>query len=105
MSAPQDGPTARIKVICGRDPAKTREFSARHDLPWSVDYNDVLKNPEIHVVDIVLPSGLHAETGIAAARAGKHVIVEKPIDVTLDESFRILGKVVTWLSGGARKNS
>jgi predicted dehydrogenase len=43
------------------------------------DYRELLANPEVHLVDICLPTPLHAETAIAALRAGKHVICEKPL--------------------------
>ncbi len=43
----------------------------------------MLKRPDIDVVTICTPSGAHMEPAIAAAKAGKHVIVEKPLDVTL----------------------
>jgi predicted dehydrogenase len=45
--------------------------------------DDMLANPAIHVVTIGTPSGAHLEPAVAAARAGKHVIVEKPLEITL----------------------
>ena len=47
-------------------------------------YDEMLKVKEIDIVTIATPSGLHAEPVIAAAKAGKHVICEKPLDVTLE---------------------
>lgn len=47
------------------------------------DLDAMLANPEIDVVTICTPSGAHMEPAIAAAKAGKHIIVEKPLDVTL----------------------
>jgi len=47
------------------------------------DYRDLLKNKDIDIVNICTPSGLHGEVVIEAAKAGKHVIVEKPLEVTL----------------------
>ncbi len=54
------------------------------------DFNDMLKDPAVDIVTIASPSGSHMEPAVAAARAGKHVIVEKPIEITLDRIDRIL---------------
>ncbi|MEE3369262.1 MAG: Gfo/Idh/MocA family oxidoreductase [Planctomycetota bacterium] len=52
--------------------------------------NDLLANPTVDVVTICTPSGAHAEPAVAAAKAGKHVIVEKPLEVTLKRCDRII---------------
>jgi UDP-N-acetyl-2-amino-2-deoxyglucuronate dehydrogenase len=83
-------PEARIAAVCDSDPAalaaaesdlgaqrSTSNLNLYSELP------DLLANPDIDVISVCTPSGLHAEHGIAAARAGKHVLVEKPVDVTL----------------------
>lgn len=50
----------------------------------------MLKNPEIQVVTIGTPSGAHLDPAVAAARAGKHVIVEKPLEITLKRCDKII---------------
>jgi UDP-N-acetyl-2-amino-2-deoxyglucuronate dehydrogenase len=50
------------------------------------DYHELLENPDLDVVSICTPSGMHAEMGIAAAKAGKHVIVEKPMAMSLQDA-------------------
>jgi UDP-N-acetyl-2-amino-2-deoxyglucuronate dehydrogenase len=57
---------------------------ACHDLPTLLD------DPRVHVVTVCTPSGAHLEPAVAAARAGKHVIVEKPLEVTLARCDRII---------------
>lgn len=52
--------------------------------------NDLLADPAVDVVTICTPSGAHAEPAVAAAKAGKHVIVEKPLEVTLKRCDRII---------------
>jgi UDP-N-acetyl-2-amino-2-deoxyglucuronate dehydrogenase len=47
------------------------------------DLDQMLADPAVHVVTICTPSGVHMEPAVAAAKAGKHVIVEKPLDITL----------------------
>jgi UDP-N-acetyl-2-amino-2-deoxyglucuronate dehydrogenase len=53
-------------------------------------FEELLSDPLVDVVDICLPSGLHAEYGCAAAQAGKHVIVEKPIDISFENASRLI---------------
>ncbi|MGA2259554.1 MAG: Gfo/Idh/MocA family oxidoreductase, partial [Thermoguttaceae bacterium] len=52
--------------------------------------DDLLANPAVHVVTIGTPSGAHLEPAVAAARAGKHVIVEKPLEITLRRCDQII---------------
>ena len=62
---------ARAKVLAARYGAEAKTFEA------------ILADPAIDAVHVCVPSGLHAELGVRALRAGKHVIVEKPMDVSL----------------------
>ncbi len=57
------------------------EFGAQHAY---TDYHELLARDDVDIVSICVPSGLHAAVGIDAARAGKHVLSEKPIDITLE---------------------
>ncbi len=50
----------------------------------------MLADPAVEVVSVCVPSGLHAEIGVEAARAGKHLVIEKPIDVTLEAADRLV---------------
>jgi predicted dehydrogenase len=52
--------------------------------------SDMLADPAVDVVTIGTPSGAHMEPAVAAARAGKHVIVEKPLEITLARSDKII---------------
>lgn len=61
---------------------KRRAFSA--DQSYS-DYNDLLKNDSVDAVDICVPNFLHSKIAVAAAEAGKHVLVEKPMAITVAE--------------------
>ena len=53
------------------------------------DFAEMLKNPEIDVVSVCTPSGLHSDMAVQALRAGKHVLVEKPMDITVDKILAI----------------
>ena len=50
----------------------------------------LLARPDVEVVCVCVPSGLHAEIGVQAAKAGKHLVVEKPIDVSLEAADRLI---------------
>ena len=54
------------------------------------NYEDLIKNPEIDAVAICTPNSTHPKIGIAAARAGKHVLTEKPIATTLEEAEALI---------------
>lgn len=55
-----------------------------------IDYHELLENPDLDVVSICTPSGIHAEMGIAAAKAGKHVVVEKPMSMSLQDADALI---------------
>ncbi len=82
-------------IVCRRNEAKGREFAQEFGLEFSPDYQKVFQRNDIDIVDILLPSGKHAPVGIEAARAGKHVIVEKPIDVTLEKADELIRECET----------
>lgn len=54
-----------------------------------LDFDEMLKNPDIDIVSICVPSGMHADLAVRALEAGKHVLVEKPIDITVEAAMRI----------------
>ncbi len=54
------------------------------------DLKDMLADPDVDIVTICTPSGAHMEPAVAAANAGKHVVVEKPLEITLKRCDRII---------------
>lgn len=54
------------------------------------DLKQMLADPEVDVVNICTPSGAHMEAAVAAAKAGKHVVVEKPLEITLKRCDKII---------------
>ena len=80
--------TPRMKVLCGRD---GRRAKAAGELGWeesATDWREVVKRPDIDLVDVATPGDSHAEIAIAAARAGKAVFCEKPLANTVRGSRR-----------------
>jgi UDP-N-acetyl-2-amino-2-deoxyglucuronate dehydrogenase len=78
-------PGARLVAVCDRDAARAQALGTTLGVPWHDDLAALLARPDVEAVTICAPSGLHGEIGIAAARAGKHVIVEKPVETTLEK--------------------
>ncbi len=73
-----------MHTVVARHPNETKAFARRWG--WqnaSTDYDAVLKDPEIDLVDIGVPNNVHRELAVAALKAGKHVACEKPLANTL----------------------
>jgi predicted dehydrogenase len=89
-------PHARILSVSDVDLARARQFAEefRLDCETRTDYEDVLRDDRLDLVDITSPSHLHTEHGIAAAEAGKHLLVEKPMALTMNENRSLRDAVV-----------
>ncbi len=81
------GSLGQVTAVCSSRQLDAGELSAKHQSPIKVyrDVADLLKDPNIHAVSICSYHKQHAEQVIAAARAGKHVIVEKPLALKVSE--------------------
>lgn len=76
---------AYLVAVGHYDPGRFAEIEARFGVPCMLE-QDILSHPEVEVICICTPSGQHSSQTIAAARVGKHVLVEKPIATTLHEA-------------------
>ena len=74
---------ARLAAVCDVRPERAQEFGARYSVPSFESLSDMLREPGIDVVSVLTPSGMHAEHAIAVARGRRHVVVEKPMALTL----------------------
>lgn len=87
----RDRDDARIVAVCdtdgGRAQAKAREWGVERVY---TDYRQVLEDPEIDLVELLVPHDLHAPMTIAACRAGKHVSVQKPMALTAAEADQMI---------------
>jgi predicted dehydrogenase len=83
-------PDAELIAVCDVIPEKAQRLAETYPADVYIDYHDMVQRDDIDVVVVLTPSGLHAEVGIAAAEAGKHVIVEKPMDVTLAKADALI---------------
>lgn len=66
------------------------EFAKKYNCDYYTDYHEMLKREDIDIVIICTPSGVHAQHGIDVARARKHVMVEKPIEITIEASDELI---------------
>lgn len=74
---------ARLVAVCDLSEERARSLAQKQGCKYYLDFEEMLRDPEVEVVTIATPSGSHAQLVVTAAKAGKHVIVEKPLDVTL----------------------
>lgn len=77
-------PNAQIIAVCDTREAAAKAKAEKYGCAYYTDLAEMLKRDDIHVCNVVVPSGLHAKLGIQCADAGKHVICTKPIDITLE---------------------
>jgi UDP-N-acetyl-2-amino-2-deoxyglucuronate dehydrogenase len=72
-----------LAAVCDIVPERAEEAGKAHAVPFYTSYETMLREATFDAVAVATPSGLHPEHGIRAARAGKHVISEKPMAITL----------------------
>lgn len=72
-----------LSAVCDIVEERARDAGEREGVPWFTNYVRMLEEATCDAVAICTPSGLHPQHGIMAARAGKHVICEKPMAITL----------------------
>ena len=79
-----------LQAFCDTDPVRARAFAARYGSGYaSADPLEVLRDPSVDAVYICTQTDAHASLGIAAAEAGKHIMMEKPLALTLEECERV----------------
>lgn len=81
---------ARLAGIADVSEERARAVGEANQVPWHSDYKRLLADPEVDAVCVLTPSGLRAPVCIDVARAGKHVIAEKPLEVSLERVDSII---------------
>ncbi|MGA6971162.1 MAG: Gfo/Idh/MocA family oxidoreductase [Candidatus Binatus sp.] len=90
IKAAQNVPDADVVAVAARDPNRARKFAKEHGIPRVVaTYDDLVNDPGLDVIYNPLPNSLHCEWTIAALRAGKHVLCEKPLASNAAEAERM----------------
>src|SRR6266566_2526603 len=78
---------ARVTAIADVDPARAQRLTERAGRPEIfIDYRQMIASPLVDAVDICLPHHLHKDAIVAAAEAGKHILCEKPLCLTIEEA-------------------
>ena len=84
-----DLPNARLVAVADVLTDRARSVAAKFGVEH-VETDELLARPDVDVVCVCVPSGAHAEMGVRVAAAGKHVVVEKPIEITLEAADRLI---------------
>jgi UDP-N-acetyl-2-amino-2-deoxyglucuronate dehydrogenase len=82
---------ARLVGVVSRSAEKGGAFAERHEVPVVAESVEaIVSRADVHVVTVATPSGAHLEPAVSSIRAGKHVMIEKPLEVTPARADRIL---------------
>ena len=86
VRALEGNPRGQLRAVAGRDEGRARAFADRYGAPVThPTFDALLADPGIDAVYIALPNGLHAEWTVRALDAGKHVLCEKPLALSVAE--------------------
>ena len=81
---------AHLVAVADVKSSRAQHFAQEYSAAPYTDYHELLARKDIDAVSVCVPSGLHAQVAIDAMQAGKHVLVEKPIAITLEDADRMI---------------
>lgn len=79
-----DIPNARFTACCDKIPERAAALAEKYGARALAGYEEMVKSDDVDIVTIATPSGLHMEPTVAAAEASKHVLCEKPLEISLE---------------------
>lgn len=80
-------PGCRVVGVCDLDGDLARQRAEQYGIPfWTTDYRELLAQPGLQAVSVVTPDFAHYEVALAAAQAGKHLLVEKPLTTSVPQA-------------------
>jgi len=83
-----------LKAVCGRDGAKTKAFAENWGYEsFETDWKKLIARDDIDLIDVAAPNNVHAEIAIAAAKAGKMILCEKPLAMNPTEALQMVKAV------------
>lgn len=81
---------ARLAAVCDIQEDRARAYGERFGVPYYTDMDEMMQKEDVDVVSVLTPSGLHAEHAINLAKYRKHIVVEKPMALTLDAADKMI---------------
>jgi UDP-N-acetyl-2-amino-2-deoxyglucuronate dehydrogenase len=81
---------ASLVAVCDIRRERAVSFGERFRVPFYTEIRDLLSAPNIDAVSVLTPSGMHADHSVAVAQSGRHVVVEKPMALTLPDAERMI---------------
>ncbi len=88
----QKSSNSELYSLFSRTEENVKKCGEKFDVKWSTNWDEFISDDELDIVSICTPSGNHLDYGGKAAEAGKHVIIEKPIEITLERANRLIQK-------------
>lgn len=81
---------AELIAVCDEVPEAAKKTAEKHGVPAYTSLETMLQEAAFDVLNVCTPSGLHARHGVLGAKAGKHIVCEKPIDVSLEAADSLI---------------
>ncbi len=86
----QQIPNARLVAVCDIRPERAESMGKQFGVPFFADMHDMMRTAQVNVVSVLTESGLHADHVVALAPYGAHIVVEKPMALTLRDADRMI---------------
>jgi len=83
-------PEAKLITVCDKNEEIGKKLAQKYGTEWVESIQDAVNRTDVDIVCICTPSGYHADVAEIAAAAGKHILAEKPLDITLERVDRII---------------
>lgn len=90
VSVLQEIEGATLTAVCDINELRAKAVSDPLGIPYYTDYHEMLKREQIDVVNVLTPSGLHGAHVLEIVKYGPHIVVEKPMALTLDDADRMI---------------
>jgi UDP-N-acetyl-2-amino-2-deoxyglucuronate dehydrogenase len=81
---------ARLVCVSSRNKTRAKEVGEREEVDWVTDYKELLARPDIDIVCVTTSSGSHGAIGADVLKSGKHLLMEKPITMTVEEAEMLI---------------